>query len=41
MGDNRRAGGSVDSRTFGPVPKERIEGRAEWNIWPIADIGGL
>ncbi|WP_117237382.1 signal peptidase I [Thermus sediminis] len=35
MGDNRTLGGSEDSRTFGPVPKEAIAGRASYVWWPI------
>ncbi len=38
-GDNR--GASLDSRTFGPVPVSRIEGRAVWRYWPPSRIGSL
>lgn len=34
LGDNRGPLGSVDSRRFGPVPLEAIEGRAAWVVWP-------
>ena len=34
MGDNRSAGGSEDSRLFGPVPALSIAGRASAVIWP-------
>jgi len=36
MGDNRRKDASLDSRSFGTVPMSRVEGRAEWIVWPIA-----
>lgn len=36
MGDNRSAGGSEDSRIFGPVPLNRIAGRATFILWPIS-----
>jgi signal peptidase I len=35
MGDNRRRGGSRDSRTFGAVEENRIKGRADFIVWPI------
>ncbi len=35
MGDNRTAGGSEDSRLFGPIPLRDIAGRAAVVIWPI------
>lgn len=35
MGDNRRPGGSWDSREFGPVPMAAVLGRAELIIFPI------
>ena len=35
MGDNRTLGGSEDSRTFGPIPVERIAGRASFVWWPV------
>lgn len=35
MGDNRTAGGSEDSRLFGPVLRRDIAGRAAAVIWPI------
>lgn len=35
MGDNRTAGGSEDSRLFGPVPLRDIAGRAAAVVWPI------
>ena len=35
MGDNRTAGGSEDSRLFGPVPQRDIAGRAAAVVWPI------
>jgi signal peptidase I len=33
MGDNRA--NSADSRVFGPVPKENIEGEAFLLFWPL------
>ena len=39
MGDNR--GNSRDSRFFGPVPIEDIEGRAFIRIWPLGDMKRL
>lgn len=34
LGDNRRLGGSEDSRIFGPVPADRIAGTANFVWWP-------
>ena len=39
MGDNR--GNSRDSRFFGPVPMENIEGEAVVSFWPLSRIGLL
>ena len=39
MGDNR--GNSSDSRSFGPVPEDKIIGRAFIVIWPPSHLGGL
>jgi signal peptidase I len=39
MGDNRA--NSRDSRFFGPVPKEKIEGEAFLRFWPLGRIGLL
>jgi signal peptidase I len=39
MGDNRA--NSADSRSFGPVPEDKIIGRAFVVIWPPKDIGGI
>jgi signal peptidase I len=39
MGDNRA--NSQDSRIFGPVPKENIEGEAFLRFWPLGRIGLL
>jgi signal peptidase I len=37
MGDNRNR--SSDSRVFGPVARNRIEGHAWLRIWPIRNLG--
>ena len=39
MGDNRS--NSSDSRVFGPLPKENIEGEAFLRFWPLDRIGPL
>ncbi|MBR2786514.1 MAG: signal peptidase I [Clostridia bacterium] len=39
LGDNR--GESVDSRRFGCIPVERIEGKAVFRFWPIDKMGGI
>jgi signal peptidase I len=39
MGDNRA--NSRDSRFFGPVPIENIEGEAFVVFWPLSHIGLL
>jgi signal peptidase I len=39
MGDNR--GASNDSRYFGPVPIERVLGRAWLSYWPLQDLQWL
>ena len=38
LGDNR--GASVDSRDFGPVPTESLDGRVLLRLWPVVRIGG-
>ena len=37
LGDNR--GDSVDSRDFGPVPVERLDGRVLVRLWPPVRVG--
>jgi signal peptidase I len=39
MGDNR--GNSADSRVFGPLPLENVEGEAFFRFWPLPRIGSL
>jgi len=39
MGDNRNR--SQDSRTFGPIGRDRIDGRAWFRIWPINNFGNI
>lgn len=39
MGDNRA--NSKDSRYFGPIPEDRIVGRAFVIVWPFSRFGGL
>jgi signal peptidase I len=39
LGDNRSV--SEDSRTFGPVPRDAIFGRAFLVYWPLGDFGGV
>jgi nickel-type superoxide dismutase maturation protease len=37
LGDN--AGSSLDSRSFGPVPRERVLGRVVVRLWPPGRVG--
>jgi len=39
MGDNRNK--SQDSRSFGPISRERIDGRAWFRIWPLSSFGDI
>ena len=39
MGDNRNR--SQDSRVFGPIGLDRIDGRAWFRIWPLAHFGDI
>lgn len=39
MGDNRDE--SMDSRTFGCIPLERVEGKVVLRYWPINVLGGV
>ena len=39
MGDNR--GGSTDSRVFGCIPIEKVEGRVKTRIWPLSKFGKI
>lgn len=38
LGDNRLPGGSLDSRTFGPLPKKNIVGKVWVIVWPLSDV---
>ncbi len=40
LGDNRLPGASKDSRTFGPVAVNRIEGRVVFRLFPFREAGG-
>lgn len=39
MGDNRS--GSSDSREFGCIPLEKVEGRVSCRIWPLSKFGAI
>ncbi|MGI8541361.1 MAG: signal peptidase I [Rubrobacteraceae bacterium] len=39
MGDNR--GGSLDSRSFGPIPEESLIGEALFSFWPPGRAGAV
>ena len=39
MGDNRNR--SQDSRIFGPIGRDRIDGRAWFRIWPLDHLGDI
>ena len=39
MGDNR--GGSSDSREFGCIPLDKVEGRVTYRIWPLNKFGKI
>jgi len=39
MGDNRNR--SQDSRVFGPIGRDRIDGRAWFRIWPLSGFGNI
>src|SRR5216117_4536632 len=39
MGDNRNK--SQDSRFFGPITRDRIDGKAWFRIWPIDHFGNI
>lgn len=35
MGDNREGGNSYDSRSFGPIKKSYLQGKALFRFWPL------
>ena len=39
MGDNRTNSG--DSRVFGPIPVDEVQGHAIWTYWPLSAFGKL
>jgi len=39
LGDNGDQ--SLDSRTFGRVPRHRIRGRIVWRYWPLTRLGSI
>lgn len=39
LGDNRDH--SIDSRTFGPVPRHAIIGVVTWRVWPFGEYGAV
>jgi signal peptidase I len=39
MGDNRNK--SQDSRSFGPIGRDRIDGKAWFRIWPLDHFGNI
>jgi signal peptidase I len=39
MGDNRNR--SQDSRVFGPITRDRIDGKAWFRIWPLTHFGNI
>jgi len=39
MGDNRNR--SQDSRFFGPITRDRIDGKAWFRIWPLSTFGNI
>lgn len=41
MGDNRRQGQSLDSRTFGCVSEKQLAGKVVLRLFPMDRVGGL
>lgn len=38
MGDNRENGNSYDSRSFGPIEKSYLQGKALFRFWPLNQL---
>lgn len=41
LGDNRRTGGSNDSRHWGPLPEENVLGKVWFVYWPFSELNAL
>lgn len=41
LGDNRKPGGSIDSRIFGPIKKDYIKSKTVFRIFPISKFGSI
>lgn len=41
LGDNRLPGASRDSRTFGPINIDRVEGKVAFRIFPFSELGRI
>lgn len=39
LGDNRKVGGSLDSREFGFIESEQVLGKVSLRYWPLTDFG--
>jgi len=41
LGDNRYPGASKDSRTFGPISSDRVEGKVVFRLFPFSEMGRI